>query len=231
MSGKRNLTPAGVPEAFYASKVYRDFRFRIIAERGLNCEHCGKLIAQQRDAHLHHIIHLNGDNWQDANIALSPDNVMLVHQACHNSLHPERGRRQEKRVFIIYGMPLSGKTSYVLERKGRHDIVVDMDMLYEALTGLPKYDKPDPLLPTVRAIYNELIDRVKTRSGRWETAWIIGGFPDKYRRDKLTSDLGAEVILMECTREEAIERLRINRPDLVEEYTRYIDKWIERWTV
>lgn len=233
VTGKLNLTPSGVPEAFYASKVYRDFRFVIIAERGLTCEHCGGLIAHQRQAHVHHIMPLSAENWQDATVALNPDNVMIVHQRCHNTLHPERSAAQwrSKRVFIVYGMPLSGKTSYVLERKERYDIVLDMDSLYQAITFLPKYDKPDALFTVVRSAYNDLLDRVKTRSGKWRTAWVIGGFADKYQREKLAEDLGAEVILMECTREEALERLRASRPDLIEEYTGYINKWIERWTV
>lgn len=233
MRGKA-LTPSGVPESFYASREWRDFRFNIIAERGLVCEHCNKLISRAREAHVHHIIELTAENYKDALIALNPENVMVVHRGCHNALHDRFGNEKyrNKEVYIVYGMPLSGKTSFVEERKGRMDIVLDMDKLYKAITLLPDYDKPDNLFTIVRGVYNQLLDNVKTRTGRWHKAWVIGGYPDKYRREKLANDLGAELIFIECTREEAIERLKAceYRKDKAEEYTGYIDKWIERYT-
>ncbi len=234
MTGNIQKTPAGVPEVFYASKKWRDFRILEITKRGLRCEACKKIIHKIGDACLHHIIHLNGDNWQDASIALNPANVTLLCRGCHNKEHPERGEVafKEKEVYIVYGMPLSGKTSLVNERKGRYDIVLDMDSLYEAITHLPRYDKPDGLYQVVRAVYNELIDKVKTRTGRWRKAWVIGGFADKYQREKLASDLGAKLIYMECTREEAISRLMDcpERRDMQENYIGYIDTWIRKYT-
>ncbi len=34
-------------------------------------------------------------------------------------------------VYIVYGPPMSGKTSYVIEHMEKGDIVVDMDSLYK----------------------------------------------------------------------------------------------------
>jgi hypothetical protein len=221
-----------VLESFYASKAWREFRLVIIGERRLICEQCGRAIAKPRDAHVHHKTPLTIDNYKDANIALNPNNVMLVHKDCHDQIHKRFAyAKRGKEVFIVYGMPLSGKTSFVEERKGRQDIVLDMDRLYEAITLLPPYDKPNNLLPVVRGVYNHLLDNIKTRFGRWETAWVIGGFADKYRREKLANDLGAELIFMECTKEEALSRIVLceDRRHLVKEYTEYIDKWIERY--
>ena len=226
------MAKIAVLESFYASKEWRSFRFTIIGERGLICEHCRKIIAKQRDAHLHHKVELTVDNYKDATVSLNPDNVMLVHKDCHDQIHERFAyAKRKKEVFIVYGMPLSGKTTFVEERKGRQDIVLDMDKLYEAITLLPPYDKPDNLLLVVRGVYNHLIDNVKTRTGRWQTAWVIGGFADKYRREKLAGELGAELILMECTREEAVARLKMceERKHLIKPYTEYIDKWVERY--
>lgn len=219
-------------ERFYASKAWREFRLNIIAERGLICEQCGKIIAKVRDAHLHHITPLTVENHKDSEISLNPENVIIVHKECHDKIHERFAyEKRGKEVFIVYGMPLSGKTSFVEERKSRRDIVLDMDRLYEAITFLPLYDKPDGLYHVVRGVYNHLIDNVKTRLGRWKTAWVIGGFPDKYQREKLASDLGAELIYIECTREEAIARLKMceDRRNMQDEYITYIDKWIERY--
>ncbi len=219
-------------ESFYASRAWRDFRMVIIGERKMICEQCGKLVVKPRDIHIHHKKELTLENYKDADIALNPDNVMLVHKDCHDQIHERFGHAPKgKRVFIVFGMPLSGKTGYVAERKGRQDIVLDMDKLYEAITLLPPYDKPNNLLPVVRGTYNHLLDNIKTRFGRWRTAWVIGGFPDKYRREKLAEELGAELVLMECTKEEAIARIPLceERSRLAKEYVGYIEKWVDRY--
>ena len=228
----KNVAKIAVLESFYASPTWRNFRAGIIAERKLICEHCGKLIAKPRDAHVHHKIPLTEENYKDASIALNPENVMLVHKDCHDQIHERFGYAPKgKKVFIVYGMPLSGKSTYVEERKGRLDIVLDMDSLYQAITWLPPYEKPDSLFRLVRSVYNHLLDIVKTRTGRWQTAWVIGGFPDKYQREKLADELGAGLVYMECTRDEAISRIMLDEElrHRVEEYTGYIDKWIERY--
>lgn len=225
-------------ESFYASKVWREFRVaeitrRIAEGKGLRCEVCGEPITEASTAHAHHITELNEANFRDATISLNPDNIQIVHGGCHNKLHSRFDKKKrKKKVYIVYGMPCSGKTTYVLERKERFDIVLDMDRLYQAITLLPPYEKPDSLFRTVRGVYNLLIDNVKTRTGKWRTAWVIGGLPDKYQREKLAHDLGAELVFVECERAEAIERLRkcLYRKEMVGEYIGYIDKWIERYT-
>lgn len=219
-------------ESFYASKVWRDFRLTIIAESGLTCDVCKKLITGVSEAHVHHTEELTEENFRDAMISLNPKKMMVVHRGCHNKLHNRFGaEKRVKRVFIVYGMPCSGKTTFVEERKEDFDIVLDMDKLFQAITLLPPYEKPNSLLPVVKGVYNQLLDNVKTRTGKWRTAWVIGGFADKYQRDKLASDLGAEMVLMECTKEEAITRLKQcpYRKKMVDDYTGYINKWVERY--
>ncbi|WP_031684035.1 HNH endonuclease, partial [Mycobacterium tuberculosis] len=102
-----------VLQAFYASDVWRDFRMRLIGERGLRCEHCGKLVTQSRKLTAHHKIELTPDNVHDATISLNPDNVILVHHSCHNEIHKRFGGAQKRSVYLVYGPPLAGKTSFV----------------------------------------------------------------------------------------------------------------------
>jgi len=193
------------------------------------------LIAKEREAHLHHIVELTPVNVHDAMVALSPENVLLIHKSCHDSIHDRLRSSREavrlKEVYIVYGMPGAGKTTYVTERKGRYDIVVDMDRLYHAITFLPDYDKPDCLFSVVRGAYNLLIDTIRYRRGKWQAAWVIGGFADKYQRERLAEELGAELVYIECTRDEAVARIGMDegRRLMVREYEGYIDKWLERY--
>jgi hypothetical protein len=218
-------------KSFYASIRWIKFRARIIAERGMICEKCHKIIATDKDAELDHIIELTPDNVIDVTISLNPDNVRLLHHDCHDQRHNRFGNNG-KQVYIVYGCPGSGKATYVRQNKERNDIVVCMDSLFGAISGLPVHDKPDLLLSNVRAVHNLLLDQVKTRYGKWSTAWIIGGYADRYKREKLADDLGAELIFCECSKEDAMQRLTMdgNRRNMMAEYRKYVDEWFERYT-
>lgn len=102
---------------FYTSKEWYDFRLRIIAERGPRCEHCKELIEESKDIIIHHIIELTEENVGDVSISLNPDNVEIVCFDCHNKIHLRFGYKPEKRVYLVYGPPLSGKSTYVYSRR------------------------------------------------------------------------------------------------------------------
>jgi hypothetical protein len=207
-------------------------RLQLITTRGLTCEYCKTRVARAEELTLHHIKELTPENVHDATVALNPDNLMLVHHGCHNRIHRRGRRNNERQVFIVYGPPMAGKKTYVQGNMEPGDLVVDIDAIYVSLSTLSWYNKPEGLLPIARGLYNQTIDYIKTRYGRWSAAWIIGGFPDRYKRDKLASDLGAELIFMDTTRTECITRLAHDdgRHDKAEEWKRYIDRWFEEYT-
>jgi hypothetical protein len=97
---------------------------------------------------------------------------------------------------------------------------------------MPEYDKPSCLLSNVMGVRDLLIDNIKTRYGKWTNAWVIGGYPDKYQRDKLADDLGAELIFMDVSKDECMARLNMDegRRCRRDEWTGFVDKWFERYT-
>ncbi len=219
---------------FYASDTWQDLRAALIAERGNRCEYCGKDVANARELTLHHIKELTPDNVHDAMIALNPENIQVVHHGCHNKIH-RRGAKDyiERNVYLVYGPPLAGKSSYVRDRMQPGDIVVDMDMLYMAVSGLKKYSKPDELLPTVLGLQAALIDNIKTRYGKWHNAWIIGGYADRYKRDKLARDTGAGLVFLYASADECkarLEQVTDIRKEHKKAWAGYIDKWFETYT-
>lgn len=220
-------------KSFYASEKWQTFRKVIVAERGLNCEYCGQVISKPKDLHIHHKIELTPENVHDVSISLNPDNVMVVHHECHNNIHKRFGyKNNSKEVYLVYGPPMSGKTTFVKENIQRGDLVVHMDRLYEAVTMLPSFDKPDELFSNVIGLYNQLIDNIKTRYGKWNKAWVIGGYADKYKRERLANDLGAELIFCDVSKEECLRRLSldVDRQYRQEEWRGYIEKWFETYT-
>lgn len=217
---------------FYSADIWIALRLRLILERGLTCQHCGKPVVRAEDLTLHHIVELTPENVHDANIALNPDNLLLVHHGCHNRIHRRARHTGQREVVIVYGPPLAGKKTYVHANMEDGDLVLDIDALFSALSALPWYIKPDGLLPIARGLFNQTLDYIKTRYGRWSTAWVIGGYPDKYKREKLAHELGADLVYIEATKDECIARLAHDdgRRDKAEEWTRYIERWFEDYT-
>ena len=218
-------------QSFYASERWGKFRLMIISERGAVCQSCGKVITDPLDCEVDHIIELTPENVNDVMISLNPDNVQVLCHKCHDKKHNRFGYKAARGIYIVYGPPLAGKTAFVRERMMRGDIVVDMDKLYEAISFLPEYDKPNELLKNVLSVRNLLIDNIKTRFGKWNSAWVIGGYEDRFKREQVANDLGAELIFCDVSREECLRRLELSeelqyRKD---EYRSYIDKWFERY--
>jgi hypothetical protein len=219
-----------VLKSFYASEAWQRFRLVIISERGMTCQECGKIIGNPFDCTLHHDKELTPENVTDVTISLNPDNIRLVCHDCHGKIHHRFGYQMEKGVYIVYGPPLSGKTSFVREQMRRGDLVVDLDRLYAAVTMLPEYDKPDNLFSNVIGVYNLLVDNIKVRHGKWISAWVIGGLPDKYRREQLANDLGAELIFCDVGQAECLARLRLDEGRRLRGWEKYVSDWFEKHT-
>ncbi|MGL5718629.1 MAG: AAA family ATPase [Paraclostridium sp.] len=221
---------------FYDSKEWENFRNIIIAERTNICEECGKEIYEAGDIIIHHIKELTLDNVNDIYISLNPENVMVVCFDCHNKVHERFGygnkRKYERGIYLVSGAPCSGKTTYVKEHMTKGDLVIDLDEIFRAISLQDKYDKPDNLKYNVFAIKNLLIDNIKTRYGNFHSAWVIGGYSNKYEREKLSRDLGAEIIIIETTKEECIARLKQSndyRKVKYKEWEGYINKWFDEF--
>lgn len=218
-------------KSFYNSKRWRDFRTEIIATRGPVCVDCHKAIINPKEIEIDHDpIELTPENVGNPNIALNPENVKVRCHDCHNKRHNRFGHQAEQGVFLIYGPPFAGKSTYVLQHMQRGDLVVDVNTLFHAISLLPEYDKPSELLSNTLALRDLLLDNIKTRYGKWRSAWIIGTYPDKYQREKVANDTGATIIYCEATKEECLQRLhadteRWNRRD---EWEGYIDKWFNQ---
>lgn len=238
---------AGVLKAFYNSKEWELCREQLIIDRTkasedkkLHCSMCDKILVDKGDIICHHTpVELNEDNVRDVMVSLNPANLQIVCFACHNKAHGRwstpkgRHKRVDRGVYIVYGPPLSGKTSYVKCNMHEGDLVVDMDKLYQAMSLKQMYDKPDRLLNNVISARDKIIEDIKFRYGSWRAAWIIGGYPLRAQREKLAYDLGAELILMETSKEECLCRLqgcRDYRADHQDEWREYIEAWFAKYS-
>lgn len=215
---------------FYKSKPWvelmRVLRLERVADDGLlYCEHCGKPIIAKYDCIGHHIIELTDDNVHDANIALNPENIMLVHHRCHNKIHNKLGIGAKK-VYLVYGSPLSGKTTFVHDNMDEGDLIVDMDNIWQCISGCERYVKPNRLKQNAFAIRDQLIDMIRIRRGNWLTAWLIGGYPLISERERLCKSLGAREIFIDTPKEECIRRAS----ERSEEWLGFVNNWYDQYT-
>lgn len=215
---------------FYRSKEWTSLLTILKSERVdeqgfIICAHCGKPIVKAYDCIGHHSVELTEENYTDANISLNPELIQLVHHKCHNIIHNKlySGNRQ---VFIVYGSPLAGKSSYVAEAMSEGDLIIDIDSIWQCVSGCDRYTKPNRLKSVVFAVRDNLLESVKYRRGKWLNAYIIGGYPFKAERDRLIDTLGAREVFIDTDKEECVNRLiAANDGRDIEQWVKYIDDW------
>lgn len=210
---------------FYKSKEWTDLLEVLKLERVSNngdllCEYCHKPIVKKYDCIGHHVTELTEANVNDYNISLNPDYIKLIHFKCHNKIHERFGYLKQK-VYIVYGSPCSGKSTWVKENAYPDDLILDMDKLWEAICLNDKYNKPNRLKANVFGLRDLLLDQIRTRTGMWRNAYVIGGYPLASDRQRLADKLGAELIFIDTSYEECLNRAAND------DWKKYIDDWWE----
>ena len=219
---------------FYSSKEWLAFRDIVIHNRlneeGISiCEHCHKPIVKAYDLILHHIEELTEDNVNDVAISLNEDNIQIVHFGCHNKIHDRLGLSGDsKKVYLVYGPPLCGAIDWVSDVKNDGDIIVDMDSIWQCISGCDRYVKSNRLKSNAFGIRDTLLEMIKYRRGHWRNAYVIGGYPLISERQRLCRMLGATEIFIDVDREECIKRLMTCedvRRENMKDWMNYIDDW------
>lgn len=221
---------------FYNSDEWRSFRRQLINERTnkadgiLYDEHSGKPLLKSYDIVLHHKQPLTMQNVNDFAESLNPENIMIVSQKSHNEIHSRFGYVAERKVYYVWGAPCSGKTSFVNSIKGNSDLVVDMDNIWQCITGGARYDKPNALKQNAFQIRDCLYDMVKKRAGKWERCFVIATAAVRGVRMREIESLGAEGIYIKSDIKTCLQRLQADEKRTQEqkrEWEQYIRQWFD----
>ena len=238
---------------FYKSAEWKACKDQVLLQRiksdgAVYCEHCGQPIikgfnpAKKNNAGaivFHHKIYLNSMNMNDASVSINPENIMIVHWSCHNEIHERFGfgggnNKPEKKVYLITGASCSGKTTWVRERVQANDVVLDIDDLWQWVSGQPRYNKPQSLKPIVFSLRDEFKALIQRGAGTWRNAYIIESLPsatDRNREADKYRQFNVEVITMDAAKEECLQRL-YNHPEGrdVKLYEKYISDYFDRYS-
>jgi hypothetical protein len=81
-----------------------------------------------------------------------------------SSVEMMRRVNRPKTVTIVTGPPGAGKSHFVRERMRPGDLVIDFDLIYQALSGgLPMYERPESLRALVWDVIHLLWDKIEAR--------------------------------------------------------------------
>jgi 5-methylcytosine-specific restriction endonuclease McrA len=72
---------------FYKTRAWKTCRKSFLEEKGGLCELCLKKGLIVPAVHVHHKVHLTGDNVNDPRVALDSSNLMALCESCHAEQH------------------------------------------------------------------------------------------------------------------------------------------------
>ena len=111
-------------------------------------------------------------------------------------------------VTLVCGPCGSGKTTYVMEHMRRGDLVLDLDALGSALSGLDWYDRPECLLPFELAARNGVLGELRSGPDSGvRHAWITATAPRARQRAAITEGLNAEVVVLDVPPSTCLSRI------------------------
>lgn len=223
-------------QQFYKSKEWLNFRKVIIADRTgsdgfVRCAICNKPILKPYDLIVHHKQELTEDNVNDVLISLNPDNVECVHFKCHNQLHERFGFHTsspasvQKHVYIVYGSPCAGKSTWVHDVASPEDLIVDLDSIWQMVSINDRYIKPAALKSVVFEMRDKMYDIIKYRSGKWHNAYIITGGALKGDRDRLQVRVAADDLIFIDTPKDVCLNRALLRGNNHDEWINFIQDW------
>ena len=193
------------------------------------CEYCGKPVAKAYDLIGHHKVELTEANVNDFAISLNPENIAFVHHRCHNYIHNKLGYAVRE-VYLVYGAPMSGKTTWVQNNMSEGDLVIDIDSIWQCVSGCDRYVKPNRLKSVVFKMRDELLNVVRYRLGKWNNCYIVGGYPVSSERERLCRELGAREVFIEASKEDCIARLESIEDARSAEWMKFIEDWFAKFS-
>ena len=190
-------------------------------------EYNGEPLTKSFDVIAHHKQPVTMQNVNDFSISLNPENIMLVSHRSHNEIHNRFGFKMNKKIYYVYGAPCSGKSTFVQSVKGNSDFIIDIDLIWQCVTGGELYQKPDALKTVVFSVRDTMFEKAQQRAGNWERCYIIDGGANKGERQRRIEKLGCEPIFINTSKEDCINNLmRDNKRNGVrDQWLQYIESW------
>lgn len=127
-------------------------------------------------------------------------------------------------VYLVYGSPCSGKTTYIKEHIKNGDIVCDVDRIYSALCFNEEHQTELYAQEVASKLNDTLLDIIRDREGHWKNAYVVSLANTKEKLDKAIERVKAdEAIYIDTPFEVCIGRAK-ERPFY---FQWIIEEWFE----
>ena len=125
-------------------------------------------------------------------------------------------------VYLIYGSPCSGKSTYIKDHFENGDVVCDVDRLYSALCFNEEHQTELYAQMVAKELYRHLLEMIRKREGHWKNAYVVSLANTKEKLSKVMEQVNAdEAIYIDTPYEECIRRAK-ERPFY---FQFLIDEW------
>ena len=133
-------------------------------------------------------------------------------------------------VTIVCGPPGAGKTHYVMQRLKWGDVLLDIDLLFAALSGQAMYDKPATLLKMVLRVRDTVVAELQGPN-TIARAWLITSTTKHAEIAGMANKLKAKVVVIETPANICMQRIQADprRKDLLAEWQPLVEKWWANW--
>lgn len=128
-------------------------------------------------------------------------------------------------VYLIYGSPCSGKSTYIQNHMEHGDLVCEVDYIYSAISNRNPHDNDIYVHEIALELREHLLDIIRDRKGKWKDAYVvsIANTPQKIKEDaeRIKAD---DVLFIDTPYEVCMERAK-DRP---EHFKYLIAEWFQR---
>lgn len=131
------------------------------------------------------------------------------------------------KIVVIYGAPLSGKTTYVQQRMNDEDIVYDYDAIMHAITNNTYQQYKQHVHKIVMDMRDDMITYAKQHDTG--TLYVITTFLSYKLQDDLSTHTNVQYIKMNTSLDECKERLRHSTRTDKEDVMQVIHEWYGKY--
>ena len=131
-------------------------------------------------------------------------------------------------VYLIYGSPCSGKSTYIKEHIQRGDLVCDVDLIYGAITNSDQHNAELYTHEVACQLDSALKEIIRERKGNWKNAYVVSLANTEEKLQKAKDQINAdECIFIDTPYEVCMERAK-ERPFY---FQWIIQEWFETRTI
>lgn len=205
-------------------------------KRLCRCEECAKTGRLRIADEVDHIIPLSQGGTDDL------DNLQAINRDCHRAktaresfLGAERASvlpgwlpdAGDHRLIVVCGPPAAGKTTYVSDRAGPGDLVLDLDRMSEEIVGKPLWQTGEAERNGLIRIRNaRAADFLRGKTGH-SVCWLIVT-AGSFRQRKFWQDKGHELVVLDTPAVQCKWRLR-QRAHLPDGILRQLERAVDNW--